>query len=352
MNDRSNGKSYQVKHKKAILPYFESIVEDSINNRDRFILLRRWREEIKPELMEQYFRDVDIYGLSGGKYNCLSLYKGKIWLANYNIDSKPQLKRGDYIGYVIALSTEQKYAGASYLDVKNIIFEEFMSRDVYLPHEPDKLMNIYSTVDRKRGTTRLWLVGNPISRICPYFEDWGLHDEVMKQKQGSIITKLVPTGEEDDEGNPEEIKIAVEYCRGTGKSSHIIGKHQDMLNKGMWQSDEQPHLPNSYNDYEVRFKMIFKYSGHKWIAEFLYDEETLDYCWFIKPYEGDIDKDTLVISDEVRFERLWQRNVYNVDIENPALKKILSTFRERKIFYASDLCGTDFKQAIDFEILR
>ena len=48
----------------------------------------------------------------------------------------------------------------------------------------------------------------------------------------------------------------------------------------------------------------------------------------------------------------WQRSVYNPDINNPALKKILSTFRENKIFYASDLCGTDFKQAIDFEILE
>ena len=38
-------------------------------------------------------------------------------------------------GYVVALSTEQKYAGASYLDVSDMIFEEFMSRDLYLRTE-------------------------------------------------------------------------------------------------------------------------------------------------------------------------------------------------------------------------
>ena len=118
---RSNGKSYQVKHKKGINPYIESM-EKAINERKRFMLIRRWKEEIKPEKIEQYFIDVDIYKLTKGQYNCISLYKGKLWLSNYDPDKKPQIKRGDYIGYVVSLSTEQTYAGASYLDVDNMIF--------------------------------------------------------------------------------------------------------------------------------------------------------------------------------------------------------------------------------------
>lgn len=350
--ERSNGKSYQVKHKKMIEPYMESLVRDSVNSRDRFMLVRRWKEEIKPEKIEQYFLDVDIYKITGGKYNCISLFKGKLWLSVYDPDSKPQIKRGDYIGYVVALSTEQTYAGASYLDVKNIIFEEFMARGSYLPHEPDKLMNLYSTVDRKRGTTRLWLVGNTISRVCPYIEDWGLHDIMSKQKQGTIVCTYVPTGAENEDGTPEVIKIALEYCKDSGSSSHAIGNHKDMLNTGSWQSDPQPHLPYSYNDYEVRFRMMFKYQNFKFIAEYLQDFKTHDYCWYIYPYKGEIDSDILVISDEVKMDRHWQRNVYNVDIQNNNLKRLLSTFTENNIFYASDLCGTDFKQCIDFDIRK
>jgi hypothetical protein len=60
----------------------------------------------------------------------------------------------------------------------------------------------------------------------------------------------------------------------------------------------------------------------------------------------------LVISDEVKLNRHWQRNIYNIDIDNITLKRLLNTFRENNIYYASDLCGTDFKQAIDFDILR
>ena len=348
--ERSNGKSYQVKHKKAINPYLES-VEKSVTERKRFMLIRRWKEEIKPEKIEQYFLDVDIYKLTEGKYNCLSLYKGKIWLSNYDPESKPQIKRGDYIGYVVALSTEQTYAGASYLDVDNMIFEEFMARGAYLPHEPDKLMNLYSTVDRKRGTTKLWLVGNTISRVCPYIEEWGLHKIITEQKQGTIVTKEINTGFIDDEGNEESIKLAIEYCKSTGTSSHVIGKHKTMLNQGAWQSDPQPHLPLSYNEYDVMFRMIFKYGEFKFIAEYLFDNVD-NYCWYIYPYKDEIKDDILVISDEVKLDRHWQRNVYNIDIDNITLKRLLNTFRENNIFYSSDLCGTDFKQAIDFDILR
>lgn len=357
--ERSNGKSYQVKHKKAINPYLES-VKEAINGKgvDRFMLIRRWKEEIKPEKIEQYFLDVDIYELTEGKYNCITLYKGKLWLSVYNPESKPQLKRGDYIGYCVALSIEQTYAGGSYLDVKNMIFEEYQARSGrtsaggYISDEPSKLMNLYSTVDRKRGTTKIWMVGNTISRVCPYYDDWGIKEIILHMKEGTIETTFVPTGAYDDEGNPELLKIAMEYCKETGTSSHVIGKHADMMNKGSWQSDPQPHLPKSYNDYDIRFRCIFWYQNFKFIGEFLQDPDTSEYCWYIYPYKGEISDDMLVFTDIIRPERRYMRDIYNVDTTNEYLKRILSMFTEGNIFYASDMCGTDFKQCIDFTIRR
>ena len=49
---RSDGKSYQVKHKMAVVKY--------VKTHRRFILLRRWSEEIKTDKIEQYFNDVDV----------------------------------------------------------------------------------------------------------------------------------------------------------------------------------------------------------------------------------------------------------------------------------------------------
>ena len=97
----------------------------------------------------------------------------------------------------MALSTEQHYSGGSFLDVDTIIFEEFMERGRYIPNEPDRLEIFYNTIDRKRGETKLWLVGNSISRVCPYINDWGLDKIFRKLQQGQIETKIIHNEEND-----------------------------------------------------------------------------------------------------------------------------------------------------------
>ena len=362
--ERSNGKSYALKHEKGVKSYlfgqdtFEastidknSIIRKVVKKGSRFILMRRWKEEITTEKVEKYFADVDVNSLTDGKYNCITMYRKTIYLSNFNYETC-KTSRGEAIGYAVALSTEQNYAGSSFLDVSDIIFEEFMSRSEYLHQESNKLLNFWSTVDRQRGKTRMWLVGNTISRVCPYLRDWGLQPIIAKQKQGEIVSVWMNTGDIDKESEkPIEVKLSIEYCKSNGQSSYAFGTHKDMINKGDWQSDPQPHLPYSYSLYDVIFRMVFKFQGMMFIGEYLYDNEK-EYCWYIYPYSGKIDDDILVISDEVKLNKHWQRNIYDIDIDNPALKRLLSTFRETNIFYSSDLCGTDFKQVIDFEIRR
>ena len=361
--ERSNGKSYQLKHKKGLYPYLKNttsykrnyydkdkIIEDNIKAGTRFILLRRNKEEISSEKVEQYLNDIDIMALTNDEYNCFSVYKKAIYLSKYDNDTG-KTKRYDKIGYVMALSTEQNYAGASYLDVHDIIFEEFMTRTVYLSNEPDKLMNLYSTIDRKRGTTRLWLVGNSISRVCPYLEDWGLMEIIRNLKQGDIKTKWISTNSTDNEGRDVEVLLAIEYCRSTGNSSYAIGKHADMLNKGDWQSDPQPHLKDSYKDYKMLFRIGFQYQSFKFLGEYLQDKD-YNTLWFIYPYNREFKKNLIVFSDIIKESNYWQKDIYNPTFKSESLRNVLSTFRESKIFYATDLVGTDFKQAIDFVIRR
>ena len=335
--ERSNGKSYQAKHKRGVIKYLET--------GKRFILMRRFREEITNEKIEKYFEDVDIEKLSKGKYNCISTYRKQIFLSNFDSE-KFKITRGEKIGYAVALSTEQNYAGGSFLDVEDIIFEEFMTRSRYLSNEPTKLMNFYATVDRKRGTTKLWLIGNTISRVCPYLYEWGLSNIISKQKQGTIETKEIEAGDDDI------VKLAIEYCESTGTSSHTIGWNKDMMNDGSWQSSPQPHLPKSYKEYNVMYRIGFMYQSFKFIGEFLQDKKTKDVCWFIYPYEKDLDEKLVKFTDVIKPSIYYQRNIYDITIKNDNLQKLLMTFREDKIFYCNDLVGTDFKQVIDFSIRR
>lgn len=362
--ERSNGKSYQVKHKKAILPYVED-VERYISNykkKDviekifqdkgrRFILMRRFKEEITSSWIESYFSDVDIEKITKGEYNMITAYRKELYFTKYDVETH-KIKRGDKIGYVVALSTEQNYAGGSYLDVTDIIFEEFMSRTTYLADEPNKLLNFYSTVDRKRGIVKLWLVGNTITRVCPYIQDWGLNKVIFNQKQGEIKTLWLSTGDIDDEGNKIEVKLAIEHCKSTGNSSYVFGTHANMLNKGQWQSDPQPKLPKSYKEYKMLYRFAFHYKTFTWLCEYLMDNKTKDVIWFIYPYTGKLKKNIIVFSDIIKTSPYWQKDIYNPLIRNKTLIDLFKTFRENRIFYASDLCGTEFKQSIDFEIRK
>ena len=362
--ERSNGKSWQLKHKKGVLNYLQNtdsyytdyntkeVIKETIKKGTRFILMRRWKEEITTEKIEKYFADVDINTLTDGEFNCITMYRKTLYLSKYNYETC-KTTRYDVIGYVVALSTEQNYAGASYLDVSDIIFEEFMSRSIYLADEPTKLINFWSTVDRQRGKTRVWLVGNTISRVCPYLNEWGLQEIITRQKQGDINIKWMSTGDYDKiTGKEIFIKLAIEYCKSNNRTSFAIGKHKDMINKGDWQSDPQPHLPKSKKEYHVLYRMIFQYQSFKFMAEYLFDKNTSDKVWFIYPYYGKIKDKILVISDEIKTSPYWQRNIYDLTLKNDKVKNLCKTFRENQIFYSSDLCGTDFKQVIDFEIKK
>ena len=340
--ERSNGKSYQLKHKRMILNY--------LNTGNRFILMRRFKEEITAMNIEQYFADVDVHALTNGKYNCISVWRKQIFFSNYNELGK--IIKGEKIGYAVALSTEQNYAGGSYLDVSDIIFEEFMTRSVYLKDEPTKLMNFYCTVDRKRKeitgqATKLWLCGNTISRVCPYIYEWNLHSIISKQKISSIEKITIPSTDDDD------VTIAIEYCESTGASSHTIGFNKNMMNDGSWQSSPQPKLPKSKKEYNILFRIGFMFQSFKFLCELLQDkEEKNKICWFIYPYEDEFNNKTIVITDKIMMEKNYKRNIYDLTNVSENMKALMNTFREENIFYASDLCGSDFKQVIDFSIRR
>lgn len=122
-----------MKHKKAVEHYLET--------GNRFILLRRWREDISTLWVEQYFADVDVAKLTNNKYNCITVYRKALYFSTYDVETGTT-KRYDKIGYVMALSTEQHMSSASFLDVDIIIFEEFMERGSYIPREVDRLRNI------------------------------------------------------------------------------------------------------------------------------------------------------------------------------------------------------------------
>ena len=96
------------------------------------------------------------------------------------------------------------------------------------------------------------------------------------------------------------VKLAIEYCKSTGRSSYVFGKAASMINQGDWQTDPQPHLPKSYKDYKMLFRFAFHYKTFTWLCEYLMDNETKDVIWFIYPYTGKLKKNIIVFSDIIK----------------------------------------------------
>lgn len=337
--ERSNGKSYQAKYEIMFAP-------EILEGDKRFILVWRYDDDMKNVKLEKYFEDVDVERLTDGKYTTIAIYRKEVYLANW-LKTKSKTERGKKIGYCIPLQHEGQFAGSSYLDVDNMIYEEFMPRDKpYLYQEPDKLMNLYCTVDRKEKRVKVWMIGNTISRVCPYLYDWNLYPIVRKQEQGTIEEIEIPVSQYGD-----KIKMAIEHCKATGQTSFTIGKHSAMLNSGEWQSDPQPHLQSRYKDCRLLCRCLFQYSGFTFIGEYL--SSGSNRFWFVYPKtRPDIYGRIYVFSDQRREDKLWATDPYHSNTKNPVLQRFFNDFREGKIFYSTDLDGTEFKQAIDFEIRR
>lgn len=162
-------------------------------------------------------------------------------------------------------------------------------------------------------------------------------------KQGDIKTVTIQNEE-------NEVKIALEFCRASGGKTMAIGNAKGMIDKGEWQSEPQPKLPMSRNNYTFLYRFGFLYQGFKFLCDYITDNK--DVCFFIYPYFKDFEENLIVFSDEIKTSKYYQTNIYDTTIDNDKLKNIFRKFKEDKIFYSSDLCGTDFKQVINFTIRR
>lgn len=323
LGGKNIGKSFSVK-KTAFTEAWE-------NKNKKVILMRRSVEEIKPSYLNTYFKDLDIKSISKGAANLVEIYQKQIWAYKYDPDSgkKTRIKS---LGYTCALSVEHNLSSGVYLDVDKIIFEEFASRSGYLPDEVTKLAFFVSTVARMRKI-KVVLIGNTISRVCPYYTKWKLTG-VAKQKIGTTDEYIRPSPCDPS----VEIKILVEYIKSGVSSQMFFGDEVDTITNGNWQTKKTPRLIGNIT--KVHYLMVFEAMGFKFLAQ-LVDTENLKHVWFISPKTTRIKNKTRVISTELKGnDKLYTRGLYPL---NKLEQIIFNLFDDNHVFYSDDLCAADFK---------
>lgn len=318
------GKSFSAKHKVATLAYHD------IN--EKFIYLRRSAEEIRPSVANGYFKDLNIREITDGKANLVEVRQKEINAYNYNTTNGTRSKICT-LGYTAALSTETNLSSGVYLDVTSIIFEEFSSRNGYLPDEVRKLEYFCSTVARHRKI-RVILIGNTISRVSPYFTVWKL-DRIPKQKQGTTDTYW-----RKDTFN-HDIKIGVEYCESKVESQMFFGEDIGVITTGAWETKRIPFYNIKYNAKKPLYTMVITALGFKFLARYWYN--TLMKCcvWYITPKTTKIKKGTRIIANEIDSTNIMQTKGFYPLSESE--KKIFSDFSENRVFFSDPLCAADFK---------
>lgn len=326
---RSNGKSYAVK---------EHVLTEAFKKGSQFILLRRWDVDIKQRELLLYFADLEDYiiNMTSGAYNGIGCYHKTFYFMNTD-ETGNVINKSAPIGYALALTQAEHYKSSAYTDVDSVIYEEFLTDNYYLPDEPNRLMQLVSTIFRTRQG-HVFMIGNTVSRVCPYIGEWGLRN-ILTQKAGTIDVYNIET----DTGI---VQIACEYCepKEGGKSSLVFGRSAKQINHGDWDIKQMPHLPKRrLTDYDILYTMVVEVSTFMFLCELLCDKETGACLWFVSPKTTEIKDNTRVITDKPDFDPLTTFGFIPISIQE---RQAFELFKHGKVAYSDNMTGTDFTQAI------
>ena len=323
LGQRSNGKSYQVKY---------TCVEDAYNNDGLMIYLRRWASDIKQKEVSAYFDDVPVKTITNGEYVGITAYQGEIFFYNLNEDN--EIVRGKLVGRYCALNLNERYKSQVFAGYENIVYEEFITDKLYLDNEPRTLMQFASTVFRDRKG-RVFLVGNTLSRVCPYFNEWQLLG-TLKQKIGTIEIYHYHIGD-------STVDVAVEYCANSNTSnSMFFGKAAKQIVSGEWDTEDLPHLEGNQEDYECVYKVLVKYQGFGFCMNLLVDKDG-NRIVFIYPHTGKTRVDRIITDKFSNDKRINSM----LDTSRKAEMHIANCFKFNKVCYSDNLTGTDFNHVIE-----
>lgn len=249
--ERSNGKTY------AALKYG---IERYLKTGEQMAYIRRWREDLRGKRAENLFANHVANGLieelTDGKFNEVFYLSNKWFLSYYDKDKNKRYPDSTPFCFGFCLSEQEHEKSSSYPNVTTIVFDEFLTRRIYLPDEFMLFMNLLSTIIRQRDNVKVFMLGNTVNKFCPYFQEMGLKN-VGVMEQGTI--DIYRFGEHG-------ATVAVEYCdtivkqKPSNKYFCFDNQNLQMITGGKWELAVYPHLPCKYKPKDVLFVFYIKFN--------------------------------------------------------------------------------------------
>lgn len=173
------------------------------------------RFEDTQDMIISYFGDKEefISDMTDGVSTGITIYKSVLYFSHVEEDEngKDVLIKDKPLGRFFPLSKQGRFKSLQYPKIWNLIFEEVLTSDTYLPGEPEKLLNLISTLSRSRKGFHTYLISNLDTPVNPYSNAWSLN--MFKMKPGDInLTKLYLNAY-DENGEERYYLIAAHYLK-------------------------------------------------------------------------------------------------------------------------------------------
>ena len=329
LSERSDGKSlWWVKE--CIIDYFKT--------GHKFGYVRRYDTNIKVKDVNRYFADKNLLSwLDKAGYSGIKCWLGELWLTARNEETGKD-ERVELIGHVFAVNAMEHYK-SQHFDLYNFIFEEFITKKLYLTDEFGEFQNVISTANRD-GIFRAILIGNTVARYCPYLREMGI--DIYKAKPGNIYQQDIK------QANGHVVKSAFEYVDPREKKTFFIGRAEKSIVHGEFEADECPHLYFKLDDAEILYSCV--------LVTDLQQAFKLKYILYEDPRTHEIEKYVFVYPTAYEDALESYEDIFTT---SPAFDKGHYYFSEKKrqrhiydlimksrVLYSDNLTGTEFKQSI------
>ena len=336
IGERSNGKTY------ASLKYG---IEQYAKRGSQIALLRRWQDDFKGKRAASMFdalvKNGEISRATNGEWTDVYYYAGRWFLCKYEGDDRKRIRVTDTdpFCYAFALSSMEHDKSTSYPDIRTIIFDEFITRTAYLGGMEGSefviFMNVLSTIIRDRNDVKIFMLGNTVSKSCPYFKEMGL-THVKNQKPGTI--ELYHYGNSN-------LTVAVEFCKpnAQGKASDDYfsfdnPRLQMITGKGnVWEIAVYPHCPIKYKPKDVVFRYFIQYDGEMLEAEIINVGESVFTFIHRKTTPIKNPDEDLIYTPDYDPRPNWKRRL--TVPTTPIEKTIANFFRRDKVYYQDNEVG-------------
>lgn len=327
--ERSNGKTYATLEK-AIRKWWEKGEQSAY--------IRRWKEDYRGKRGSQLFAGHEETGIisqiTNGEYDRVKYYSGKWYLAKNDEQLDKLVSQEEPFCYAFALSDMEHDKSTAYPKVTTIIFDEFLTRQYYLPNEFVTFMNVLSTIIRHRDNVKIYMLGNTVNKYCPYFKEMGLR-HVTDMEPGKI--DIYTYGE-------SKLRVAVEYCKSPnkeGKASDLYFAFDNpsltMITGGAWEIAMYPHCPLKYKPSDILFTFFINFDDELLQCEVVQVSD----CSFLY-----IHRKTTPLQNEdedIIFSELYDprpNHFRNIRRGTSKIeKKIGEFFRNDKVFYQDNEVG-------------